>query len=254
MANFTKRFSITTYGSTNFVYLTGFTYSITNGVATYYTIDWTTNKVWLFNQYWQYQTYYSIPSAQSYNIKYAAGYFYFSCDNGFYKTDATFASLLNYYPSGGSCYREIAYDAPNSKLYSVPYNLNRIDVFDTSCNLLQSISLGSNQPYGLNYYNGIFYAGILNSNKFLIVQNGAIIKTVTVSQCSVNVWNMVAIAVDSFGYLAVGCQANKYYGVYDSNGNFQNIAINSLSTGSSTGFDASGRYIIMDGSSIDIYY
>ena len=55
----------------------------------------------------------------------------------------------------------------------------------------------------------------------MIVQNGAIIKTVTVSQFSVNAWNMLAIAVDSFSKLAVGCQANKYYGDCDSNGNVQ---------------------------------
>jgi hypothetical protein len=256
MANFTKRFSITSGGGTSFSYISGFTYIITNSVATYYAVDWLANKAYVFNQYWQYQTYYNLPANQNYGIKYAGGYFYLSCDDGFYKTATNFASILNLYLSGGACYREIAYDQTNSKVYSVAFNLRRIDVFDTSCGLLQSISLGNQQPYGLNYYNGIFYAGILNSNNFLIVQNGAIKKTITVSQCTVTTFNIISIAVDSFGYLAIGCQYDKYIGVYDSNGNFQNVAITTSSSGglSITGFDASGRYIIMNINSIDIYY
>jgi hypothetical protein len=258
MANYTRRFSIT-IGGTSFSYISGFTYITTNSVATYYAVDWQTNKAYVFNQYWQYQTNYNLPANQNYGIKYGTGtgYFYVSCDDGVYKTSTTFASILNLYSYGGACYREIAYDQTNSKVYSVAFNLGRIDVFDTSCGLLQSISLGNQQPYGLNYYNGIFYVGILNSNNFLIVQNGAITKTVTVSQCTVYTWNMLSIAVDSFGYLGIGCQYNKYIGVYDSNGNFQNVAITPSNTGgglSSTGFDASGRYIIMNINSIDIYY
>ena len=253
LSNYTKRFSLTTYGGVSWSLLSGFEQVLTNGVPTYYVVDWGVSRVVTYDQYWNYQTYQALPCSNSYAIKYVAKYFYFTSDDYFYKTNSNFG-LVSYYTNGGACYRQMYYDSSSSKFYAAPFQISRIDVFNTNCILLQTISLGSNAAYGLSYFNGSFYAGIMNSNQVFVIQNNVITKQFILPQCSVSTYQMLSITADSFGYLAINCQANKYIAVYDYNGNYMNTAITTSSSPFITGIDSSSRFVIMDCASLDIYY
>ena len=56
--NYSKRFSLTSFGGDNWIWLTGFEQIVTNGVSTYYAIDSApTSRIVTFNQFWIYQGY-----------------------------------------------------------------------------------------------------------------------------------------------------------------------------------------------------
>ena len=75
--NYRKRFSLTSYGGTNWSLLTGVEQVVTGGVATYYVIDYRTSRVVTFDQYWNYKSYSILPISMTYTAKYVNGYFYF---------------------------------------------------------------------------------------------------------------------------------------------------------------------------------
>ena len=124
-------------------------------------------------------------------------------------------------------------------------NLFRIDIFDTSCSLLQSIHLGSKQPHGLAIFNGNIYAGVLNSNQVIVIQNGLVSKYFTVNQFDNNN-SILSITVDAFGYFALTCLNINRIVVYDSNVNYMNAFIPTLSLPYISAIDADGRFVIMN--------
>ena len=175
LSKYTKRFSLSSYGGINWNWLTGFEQVVTNGVPTYYAIDFGQNapfisRIVIFNQFWIYQGYHDLPYYATYTTKYVGGFFYFSSASYFYKTNTNF-EVINYYQDN-AYYKQFFYDSTVSKFYVASQAYPRIDVFDTFCSRLQSISLGSNLPYGLASYNANIYAGIQNSNQVLVIQNG----------------------------------------------------------------------------------
>ena len=204
-----------------------------------------------FNQFWIYQGYQNLPY-NSYTVKYVGGFYYFSADNQFYKTYSN-AVVINQYLNNGAVYRQIAYDSVSSKFYVTSYGFFRIDVIDSSCSLLQSISIG-NRPYGIAIYNGIIYAGIASSNQVAVIQNGWVSNYFTISQCSTIQNTMDSITVDSFGYLAFSCTKNNLIVIYDWNGNYMNKSVSTLNTPYISAIDSNGRFVIMAYSSLDIYY
>ena len=254
LANYTKRFSLTNYGGIAWSLITGFEQVVSgSGVATYYVIDYSAQKVVIFNQYWVYQSYKALNAlSYPYDLRLVGAYFYISANDFFYRTDAAFNVQNPSYSYANAIYRQIYYDSANSKFYVVANNLNQIHVFNTLCSFLQAISL-SYSAYGINYYNGKLYVSLTFPNQVLIIQNGVVSSQFTVSQCNSNL--ITAIAVDSYGYLALSCSLDNQIFVYDYNGNYQNIALTSTTNMLyNTNIDASGRYVLMDGSYLDIYY
>ena len=253
--NYIKRYSVTNYGGNNWNWLMGYEKTEINGIATYYAIDYplVPSRIVMFNQYWIYKDYQNLPFYNTYTTKYVNGYFYFSSDNYFYKTNSNF-SLLNFYKNTSAHYHQFVYDTAGSKFYVAPESYSQIDVFDLSCSLLQSINLGSKQPYGLAAFNGNLYIGVLNSNQVLVMQSGSIIRYFTVNQCSISKYQIISITVDSFGYLAITCAASNLVVVYDSNGNYMNASISTSFIPYITAIDANGRLVIMTTQSLNIYY
>ena len=252
--NYSKRFSLTSYGGVNWIWLTGFEQIVTNGVSTYYTIDNAqTSHIVTFNQFWIYQGYQNLPYPATYTTKYVGGYFYFSSENYFYKTYSNFV-VINYYQSNGAIYSQFVYDSASSKFYVAAANFPRIDIFDTSCSLLQSINLESKQPYGLAFFNGSIYAGVLNSNQVIVIQNGLVSKYFTVNQCPVSHYSILSFTVDTFGYFALTCYSSNIIVVYDSNGNYMNAFIPTSPFPITSAIDADKRFVIMTSKSLDIYY
>ena len=249
--NYSKRFSLTSFGGVNWNYLTGFEQIVTNGVSTYYAIDFGASRIVTFNQFWIYQGYQNLPYPNTYTTKYVGGYFYFSSDSYFYKTYSNFI-VINYYQSNGANYRQFAYDS--AKFYVAAYVIARIDIFDTSCSLLQTINLGSKQPYGLAFFNGSIYAGIINSKQVIVIQNGLVSKYFTVNQCTSSQDSIFSITVDIFGYFELTCYNSKLIVVYDSNGNYMNASIPTSADPYVSAIDSDGRLVLMTYKSLDIYY
>ena len=248
---YVKRHSLTNYGGNTWAYLTGFEQVVTDGTATYYAIDWGSSHIVKFNDYWEYQNYQNLSFPQPFTTKFVNGYFYFSSNDYFYKTNSNF-SLINSYEKKGAGYRQFIFDSNSSKFYVAAYSLNRIDIFDASCSFLQSIQLGFG-PFGLAYVNGLLYTGHEDSNKQIsVIKNGKIIRDFNVSQCNSSL--ISGITMDSFGYMAISCSDSKLITVYDLNGNYMNTKISTSLTPYITSIDSNGRYVIMTMYSLDIYY
>ena len=234
----------------------GFEKVTINGIPTYYTTQfgaYSSATIVTYNQFWIYQSHQNLLYSRTYTTKYVGGYFYFSSDDYFYKTTSTFV-VFTYYKSIAAYFKEILYDPASSKLYVAAQGLTSIAVFDLSCFLIQFINLGSRFAFGLAYFNGNLYATIINSNQILVIQNGFVIKYFNVNQCSVGEYSLVSITVDSFGYLAITCNFDKLIVVYDSNGNYMNSSIATSDYPFMTGIVYNGRFVIMTGQSLDIYY
>ena len=260
LQNYRKRFSLTSYGDTNWTHLTGVEQVVTGGVVTYYVIDYGTSRVITYDQYWNYQNYSNLLFSGTYTTKYV--YFYFTADSYcyFYKTDVTFKVALNNYTKAGVTYRQMYYDSNSSKFYIAPTRLQVIQVFDTNCSLVENISLGNDYPYGLNYFNGKLYVGTMyNSyygiNQIVVLQNGIIKNRFNVSLCSiVSIWGVISITFDSYGYMANSCYSNNTIILTDSNGVNYNKYIKTASQPFISQIDASGRFVLMTSQSLDIYY
>ncbi len=141
---------------------------------------------------------------------------------------------------------------PNSQLYVAAYSMNIIHVFDTNCSLLQKISF-KYTPYGLNSYKGYLYASSLGSDQVLMIQNGVVFNQFTISECTTR--TMYAIVFDSFDNMAISCPSNSLVIVYDFIGSSQSVRLTVQETGLfNTKIDSSGRYVLMNGGFLDIYY
>ena len=247
--NFTKRQSFIRYGDNNWNSLTGFEQVVTDGKATYYAIDYGNSRIITYNHYWEYQSYQKLPYRFTNGVKYVAGYFYFSANDYFYKTDSRFAKI-NEYKKAYANYRQCVFDSKNSKFYVPSRNFKRIDVFDRSCSFLEFINLRIQEPSALAIYNSIIYVGLFKSNQVLVIENSLIAKSFTVDQYA----EQMGISVDSFGYLAIVCYASQLIAVYDSNGNYTNTQISTSRFPHTVSTDASGRLVVMTARSLDIYY
>ena len=204
----------------------------------------------------------SLPFAATYTAKYVNGYFYFTADSYFYKTDVTFKVALNYYSKPNAIYRQMYYDSSSSKFYVAPNMLQLIQVFDNNCTLVQNISLGNNYPYGLNYFNGKLYVGTMynsyyGSNQIAVLQNGIITNRINVTFCSIGTgsqFGVTSITFDSYGYMANTCYANNTLILTDSNGTNYNKFLNTAPHSYISQIDFSGRFVVTSLQSLDIYY
>ena len=243
--------SLTRYGRSTWVDLTGFEQVVTDGIATYYAIDQLAHRIVKFNQNWDYQEYHKLPYPNTYTAKYIEGYFYFSSNNYFYKTNSSFA-VISQYNLNHAIYRQFDYDSSRSALYVASYHYNRIDVFNLSCSVLESIGLGSyRQPFGLVLLNDIIYVALWSFNHLIVVEEGTITKDITVYPCT---GSISSITVDSFGFLAVSCYNTQLITIYDSNGNYMKTKLPTSHKPYLTSKDANGRFIVMTEKSLDIYY
>ena len=250
--NYVKRHSLTSYGGINWDGLTGFEQVVTNDIERYYAIDHTLSRIVTFNQNWVYQGYQSLPYRYSYTTKYVDGYFYFSSNDYFYKTKANF-DVVNYYQNVAATYRQFAYDPSKSKFYVASYGLSRIDAFDTSCLLLQSIKL-DDKPHGFAFFNGNMFVGMGQKNHILLVQNGLIKKNITIEHCQWTCGRQInSIKIDLFGNLVVSCIDNKI-SIYDSNGIYMNAKISTSTYPHIVEMDTRGRVVVMQWNSLDIFY
>ena len=250
-SNFTKRFILTSYGGKSFSTLTGYVEVLTNGIPTYYLTDWSTTRVVIFDQYWNYQSYKSLPLSNSFALVYVNDYFYIASDLYFYKTDTNFTLVASY--NSGSTYRGLYYDSSTSLFYVCRTTSYQIHVFTTSLSLKTTISLGTYEPHGIQKFNRNFYVSTLNYNIVIVLQNNLIIKYYYISSLCSNI-GLSALYIDLNGYMSITCQYQSYLILYDYNGNYMNQYMSIASGTTYSNIDSKGRFIVTSYGQIAIYY
>ena len=251
-ANYQKRFSIISYVGKAFSQVTGFEQVITNGIPTYYVLDYETSRLVQFNQDWNYQKYYNLTYGNSFSLKFINGYFYFSANYYFYKTDINF-NLNASYNNPNAYYRSIYYDSSSSLFYvctGSTIHSYPLSVFDTNSNFQRFMTLAGNYPdYALIYFNGNLYGSIGTS----IVVASKATGTLVGKYDTVCNW-IFSITIDLFGYMAVGCW-NGPIALYNANnGTYLNLTLATSYWPFATAVDASGRFVSISFYAIDIYY
>ena len=240
--------------------MTGFEQVVRDNIPTYYVVDLSqTSRVVTFNRNWRYQNKSSLPYAITFAIKYVNGYFYFSSNDYFYKTDSNFNLISNYNRFWAS-YRGIYYHSKSALFFVSPSSLNEIHVFDTNCGLQASISTPNFKPYAINNLHGNFYVGQNVEDGRGQEPRMAVLKKDMILRIT-SKWNIncgtesrvVSITFDSLGFMLVSCEATNKILLYDTNGNYLN-SLQTLSTPYATAIDHNGRLVIMTGNSLDIYY
>ena len=256
-SNYMKRLTLTDYGGNNsWAKLTGFEQVVSSGNTTYYLIDNGNSRIVSFDKYWIYLSYQTLPYNNTFTTKYVAGNFYFSAKGCFYSTNTNF-TVLNAYAYKIMItfeFTQFFYDASSSQFYVLADTA--IYVFSSSCALSHdslSQTITNYALVGLSFYNGTIYGGIKNTNQIIAFNlNSNNSANITVSQCPTPVLKSY-ITFDSFGFMAISCEQNNVIPVYDYNGNYTNSSI-STSYQSGTAIDSSGRLLIMNSNSLDIYY
>ena len=257
-ANYRKRFSITSYGGVAISYVSGFEQVITNGIPTYYVVDFWDQLVIQFDQYWNYVKYNQLPYTYIRNIKYVNGSFYISALSYFLKTDMNF-TVINYYYRNMVYHESIYYDSSSSLIYVATYGgiSSIVVILDTNCRFQRYMTLGGFSPkYSLSYFNGYLYGdnGLYNNGGKSIVVASKANGTFVAQYNNVCEDGIVSINIDSFGYMAVGCWGGVPISLYNANdGTYLNQLVPSHAP-LFTAVDASGRFVSMSTKAIDIYY
>jgi hypothetical protein len=236
--------------------LTGFEQVVAYPTATYYlVIHCFMSRVVIFNQNWNYINNTDLL-ANSYTMKYIGGYFYITSDTIFYKTDMNFVVLASSTNPEYDVYRQIYYDSSSSKFYVGTYHSKYISIFDTSCSLIDTISLAvyNYETFGINYFNGYFYVGVVNSNKIIKLLINGTITSEYETICLSSYLQIASITIDSFGYLAVTCNADGKILLLDYNLNYLNQYLITSNGPHVTSIDSYGRFVIMTGDGLEIYY
>ena len=249
--NYKIQNTITTYGNNTWNLLTGFEQVLTNGITTYYALDFGGSRVVTFDQYWNFQNYSITPYIYSYSLKYVNGYFYFTANDYFYKTDMNFKVNSTYQPGSFVGYRQMYFDSTTSLFWVAPFKIQSLQIFDTNCRLNNSISLGLN-PYGLNYFNGNFY--VSTTANYILVVSKATLQVSSPYNCLCSQNWLFHVTIDLFGFMVISA-ANGALCLFNTSSvtyTYQYFAPSSQPYASSV--DASGRYVVMATSSLYIYY
>ena len=246
LKNSTSRTTINTYSGMNFTYLTGFGYLIDTN-TTYYALDYSANRIIIFDQNWQYLTFKSfIRPVRMVTINSAL---YISCQLHVYKTDKNL-NISSQYNSSTDDYRGLYYNSLNNTIYVAGFTKCVIYVFDLNLNLVDSITNLTDNPVSIQGYKNYIYVGT-NSGLLLVIENKIIIKTF--HPCVLAF--LSSIQIDHFGYMVLSChydrKANLYY---SSNVSYTNKSLTYEVNPYFINFDLNGRFVVISNYQIDIYY
>ena len=183
-----------------------------------------------------------------------SGYFYISSYYNFYKTDINFNLIASYNNNQFAGYSSIYYDSTSSLFYVTSSNNKSVSVFDTNCNLQKYTTLGGYNPqYTLSYFNGNLYGDIVYDYGTIVVATKAT-GTLVAKYKTICSSLIPSLTFDSFGYMAVGCWDGLIYLYNATNVTYLNLQLTSSRIPSTTAVDASGRFLSISSSAIDIYY
>ena len=141
-----KRFTIKNYSTLNFVKLFDFETIVDNNLTSYYAVDYGAGKIIRINENWEFLSIKTI--AYGCFIKLVENEFFISSESGILKTDKDLNIIKIFL--NGTLYRGLYYNETSKNIFGVCWNAYIIEIFDKNFNLLDSISTGSYNPFGLN--------------------------------------------------------------------------------------------------------
>ena len=241
--NYSHQATINNYSGISFTCLVGFGYLVDTNI-TYYALDWTGNKIIIYDKNWQYLTF-KIFTRPTYMIT-VNNSLYISGDNSVYKTDK-YLNITG--QSATACYRGLFYNSKSNTIFVAGYYKYTIDVFDLNLNLVDSIPTTTYQPYSVQGYKNYIYVGTM-SGHLLVIENKVIIQTATVCAGT----QPTAIIIDNFGFMALGCYyKNSAQLYYSSNVSYTGFSFTYTVNPYFVNFDSNGRFIVISPSQINIY-
>jgi hypothetical protein len=245
-SNFVQKASLYNYGYTSMGMPAHFAFDGTYN----YIIDYQIGVAYIYDNYWQYQSYKATPYPNPYHYVYVSGYFYIVADAYVYKTDTNF-NLIGTPYYGSYAYRGVAYI--NGLIYAAHPVLRVIQVFSTTSfnNYQYVLNTSPHSGNGLCYYNGKLYVGS-NTGVVLVYSTVSSGSTFTSSFQTACTTYIMSISVDVSGSLGLSCLGGFGY-AYTISGTLQNTLSN-LGQVASIFLDSNGRLITVAYNAIYIYY
>ena len=245
LSNFVQKASYYNYGYTSMGMPADFTFDGTYN----YILDYQNALVYIYNNYWQYQTYKNLPYPYPYHFIYVSGYFYIVDNSYAYKADTNFNVVGT--PYAGGSYRGVAY--ANSLIYAANEPLKQVHVFSITSFTNYQYYLNTS-PYsanGVTYYNGKVYVGCSSGviMVFTTFTSGSTFSSSFQTACSTYI---MSISADVSGYLGISCLGGYAY-AYTTSGTLQNT-LSGVGQCSSILLDYMGRLILTGYNGIYIYF
>jgi hypothetical protein len=218
-----------------------------SGNSTLYLMDYSSNKILIFDENWVYlsKTTFNSPAY----MVISGYYLYISTDTKIFKTDQYLNTLAQYNGSAASMYRGIYYNSIDDMIYVANYAKSRIEVLDTNLNLFDTINL-SYKPFSIKGLNNKILVGDSTNGVLLTIENKLI--TDVFDACNGENSLVSSIILDQFGYMATSC-FNSYSYLYLTNGTFTGLTIPTQAYPYQINFDQNGKFIIISDFKISIY-
>ena len=194
--NLANKTIIKTYSGINFIGLNGFG-CLVDTATTFYALDWTGNKIIIYDSNWQYLTYKNFSSPI--NMITVNNSLYISGDNFIYKTDKNLNITKQYY-SASAGYRGLFFNSSGNTIYVAGFSKKAIDILDLNLIFVDSISTSTYSPCSVQRYKNYVYAGT-GSSQLLVIENKVIIQTVVACASLA----LTSILIDHFGYITFSC-------------------------------------------------
>jgi hypothetical protein len=254
-STYQRRKLITTYDcSTAYYNLNIILKSGTGTGVLYYVFNWQYAKMTTYDYQWNYVTngwaFGSFGLVQS--VISQGSYYYMLRTIDFWRFDSNFANGVS--SSGGPSnanYYQVAYYSTTNQLYCGSRAFNRVDVYSMAMVYLSNIPVSVGVGQGLAFYNNLMYVpGISGQITIVNPSSGAVIATVTVSQCS---GTMGQLLFDNNGYYAAACYSSNKVVLYNS----ANTFVTSFTTGTSPQMamiDDVGRFVVATNADLDFFY
>ena len=128
--------------------------------ATYYVTDPTGNRIYMFDEDWNYINFKSLNNpVYMLTVNYTL---YITGINNIYKTDKYLNNLNQYNANDSPFYNGIYFNETNNLLYIVSNSKFAIDVFNLNLQIIDSILISSilySRPYSIQGYNNSLFIG-----------------------------------------------------------------------------------------------
>ncbi len=219
---------------------------VDNNVTSYYAVDFNADSIVRFNENWEYLS--NKTFVKGCFIKLVENEFFISAGSGIIKTDKDLNIIKTF--SSGIAYRGLYYNETSKKFFVVGWGAYKIEIFDLNLTLLDSISTGSNDPFGLNGYKNELFVGTMTGN-ILVIQNKTITKVYN-TLCSSDRIN--SFLFDNNGYMSIQCFIGTASHIYHINGSYMNISLSTATLNFGMKIDSKGRLILTSATELNIFY
>ena len=217
----------------------------------YYVMDYLGNKVFVYNENWEYQRTITPPSNEypssgpiySININ---GSIFVTSSNVINKYD-NYLNLTKQVSSPGS---SIYYNSANQMIYVAKYSSNSINVYDKDLNFIRTISTNY-WPLFITEYNGQMVVTDTNSGNIYLYQGESLFRTVS-TFCT---WGITSVLFDNNNQMIVSCVNSNIY-IYNVDGTYTGLQVTACNGyyKNFVNFDSQDRLVVICYYRVEIYY